>query len=385
MIIYSEKLDRYVQKAILPKILLLPNRYNMTGSFSRKIPYITDIDIFCKVFPTINRNNIYQYLRDFFIKFQRANYPDIIFLYVTVSDDERFIIRPETFDEDIERIFGLISIEEQERVKWLINKHSDKKKAIFFIREYLKEYLKMRWHTDEIIANRKILPGEVSVKMTDVLAKSKSVLFKYFVMIGRVPVGIDNITVYVERDRIPVKSEEILGILAKEVLQPNYENSVFYMLFPIRAYFKVFDQEKYQELYQLIEYDYGIYKQLFVRIEDYHKLYETGHITIDIATALVRMIIVDLREMDKIQTNIPKQLKEIGFSDETDENKIRRWALLLDVLNEELQQCLNVDLEETLYEYLQQVPENLRSFFCFRYDELEKKYSNIDTDSDSEY
>src|SRR5277367_3613824 len=88
MLIYSYKLEKYIMGKFFHKILLLPNSYVIKGSFRRKIPYITDIDIVNKVYPVINRGTIYQRLIDLVNVVHQDD--DIIMVQITCGTDGRF-------------------------------------------------------------------------------------------------------------------------------------------------------------------------------------------------------------------------------------------------------------------------------------------------------
>jgi hypothetical protein len=79
----------FIRKKILLKILLIPEKYIIKGSFRIKIPYVTNIDVIREVYPEINENNIYEKILLLKIIFFHNIYEKILFLIDKIKNDEK--------------------------------------------------------------------------------------------------------------------------------------------------------------------------------------------------------------------------------------------------------------------------------------------------------
>lgn len=360
MIIFSYKLEKYIKHKILPKLLIVPNRYIIKGSFRRKIPYITDIDIVNNVYPDVTKKNIYQEILLLLNRLDESENKNIIFIQLTCGTDNRFQIN-DASDEEIESIKKLITKDEACELDNIQNKYSnDIQKKKFFINELIWKYYKLRWTKENIEHNEMILPGNITIKFTDILEKNTTLLLQYYFKL-QYPIGIDVIVNYE-----PIDLTCAYQYAADYQRQfANYSKEYYFMLFPFKFYFRK-NKAIRTELENLIENKFGLYKQLIVRIDTYHILYDTGNLDIKTATDIVTTIIKDIPHLINFESNIPDQIKKVAINN-TPDIKMEKWYILLDTLYDEINHSVNTLAKDYFFKYLNMLP-----------DDLKKKYYLID-------
>lgn len=354
MLIYTHKLEKYIRKKIFPKVLIVPNKYSIKGSFRRKIPYITDIDVVNEIYPEINENNIYDKLLHLIGNIKNSK-PEIILTYITCGVDERFNIETAS-NEELDRIRPLLDTDDTKKLDLIIKKyenHQDKRK--FYVNELVWKYYKLRWTPKNVINNKMKLAGNLIIKFTDIVKKYSSVLLQFYVKIGSYPLGIDVIANYK-----PIDMTKAYQCAAEYQLKlANYGREYYFMLFPFKFLFRN-DKKIRQELEDLIEKKFGLYKQLMVRIDTFHTLHETGNLDIGTASSIITSIIKDIEYLPDFQSNIISKIKEISIDNPSD-IKIKMWDTLLDVLYDELNSSVNFKCKDYFYHYLKMVPNDLKS------------------------
>jgi hypothetical protein len=354
MLVFNYKLEKYVKKKLIPKLLINPDKYTIKGSFSRRTPYVTDIDIVTDVYPEINENNIYAELVKLI---ERTNQDKtIILIFITCGVDERFKINNGSL-EDLARIRGLLAGDDGEQFDAIIKKYPDDiDKKIFYINEIIWKYYKLRWKPLEVLNNRKNLGQGLVVKFTDIVKKNIMLLLQYYVKIGMYPIGIDVVVNYKPMDVVGTYYSSVTDY---QIKLANYAKDYYYMLFPLRAYFRNNNKKIYQELEELIEKKFGLYKQLMVRIDTYHILYDTKHLDIQTATAIVISIIKDIKYLPDVNTNTITKIKEVA-QDNPPNAKMKEWNILLRVLYDDINMAASIAAKEYFFKYLNLLPENLR-------------------------
>ena len=131
MLIFSYKLENYIKKKLFRQILLLPSKYDVKGSFRRRIPYITDIDVVNEVYPQINECNIYGEL----VKLINRILADknIILVYVTCGVDQRFKIVTGS-DIELASMRLLLCGDDAEKFDIVVEQYkNDLDKKLFFV------------------------------------------------------------------------------------------------------------------------------------------------------------------------------------------------------------------------------------------------------------
>jgi hypothetical protein len=369
MLIFTYKLEKYITKKVLPKILLNPKKYVIKGSFRRKIPYVTDIDIVNNVYPDINKNNIYDKLVELIKNLQKENDENIIFVYITCGVDERFKI--ETGSEaELGKIKLLLNEKEKEIFESIEKKYSNNfDKKIFYINEMIWEIYKLRWTPKNVLENKKILREGLEIKFTDIIEKNTSMLLQYFVKIESYPVGIDIVVNYV-----PVDLTKAYQLAAQYQLKlANYAKEYYYMLFPFKFHFKE-NKNISKELEDLIEKKFGLYKQLMVRIDTYHILYNTNIIDIRMATYIVSSIVKDIQHLSGFQSNVINKIKEVAQNNPPD-IKIREWNTLLSVLYDEINTSVNIMAKDYFFKYYDMLPEDIKNkYYLADYRPANRRY-----------
>ena len=360
MLIYTYKLDSYIKKKILPQLLLLSGRYSIKGSFKRKVPYITDIDVVNTVHDQINNNNIYDELQKLIKRLQDNNLK-IILLCITCGNDERFNIKFGN-DEEMEKIFPLLEDKEISNLKLIMQKYShDTSKRLFYINEFIWNFYKIRWTVENIMENKIILRGGLEVKFTDIIKDNSHLLLQYYIMIGSHPLGIDISVVY---KKINLKSVYLHA--ADYLLKlSNYSKEYYFMLFPLKYYFKK-NKKIENELENIIEKKFGLYKQLLVRIDSYHTLYISKKLEIYIAKSIIINIINDLKHLPNFSSNVINKIKEVSINNSPCV-KMEKWDILLNILYDELNLKVNMLSKKIFFKYLDLVPENEKNKFLLQY------------------
>ena len=354
MLIFTYKMEKYVKKILVPKLLIDPNKYVIKGSFRRRIPYVTDIDIVNDVYPKINENNIYTEL----VKLIKCINQDqsIILISITCGTDERFRIKTGS-DQELVKIRELLQNKEEiEQFDTIIKKYqNDVEKRIFYANELIWKYLRLRWKPQEVLDNRKILSQDLVIKFTDIVKENVMLLLQYFVKINDYPIGVDVIVNYKPMGAVGTYYTSINDY---QIKLANYAKEYYYMLFPLRAYFRN-NREIYQELENLIEKKFGLYKQLMVRIDTYHILYDTKNLDIRTATTIVTSIVSDIKYLPDFTSNTITKIKEVAQNNPP-EVKMREWYILLNVLYDDIDMAASVSAKEYFFKYLNLLPENLK-------------------------
>jgi len=385
MLIFTFKLDKYIKKNLLPKILLVADKCLIKGSFRRKIPYITDIDVVNNVYPEINVNNIYDKLISLIKKIQNDENKNVIMVYITCGADERFKIETGS-DEELQKIKSLLTPQEFQQFEQ-IEKNYDKNfdKKIFYINEMIWEIYKLRWTPQNVLDDRMVLRGGKVAKFTDIVENNTSLLLQYFVKIDEYPIGVDIVVNYK-----PIDLTHAYQMAALYQLRlANYGKEYYFMLFPLKHYFK--DNKSIGDKIDfIIEKKFGLYKQLIVRIDTYHTLYETQNLDIKTATAIITSIIKDTNHLPELQSNVIIKIKQVAQNNPPDV-KMSEWSTLLDVLYDEINTTVNLLTKDYFYKYLNMLPVDIQKKYYLpnirlRLQEQEReKNKNKEKSSDKKY
>lgn len=366
MLIFTYKLETYIRKNLFSKILLVPNKYVIKGSFRRRIPYVTDIDVINEVYPTINKSNIYDEILKLINKLSSKENSNIILVYVTCGVDERFDIKTGS-DEELDQMKKLLPKDDLTQFESVREKYSDNfNKKIFYISELIWKYYKLRWTPKNILENKMILLGGLEIKFTDTLQKNLSLLLQYYVKIESYPVGIDVVVNYEPVDL----SNAYQSAASYQLKLANYSKEYYYMLFPFKHFFKN-DPKLAKELEDLIETKFGLYKQLMVRIDTYHTLYETNNLDIRTASLMAAGIVKDTEQLPDFSSNITDKIRRVA-TDNSPDVKMKEWDVLLDVLYDEINISANMAAKEYFFKYLGLIPENIRDKYYFNVRPLPK-------------
>lgn len=380
MLIYSYKLEKYILEHFFPKILLVPNSYVIKGSFRRKIPYITDIDIVNKVYPSINKTNIYSKIIELIERAYSDN--DIIVVQITCGTDDRFKVTNANNDE-IERIRQLLTTEEQMELDKIIKEYAnDNEKKTFFINELIWPLYKLRWTPYQVLNNSMELRGSHRVSFEEIVATSPTILIQYYLKIGTHLLGVDVVIQYADI----VQEKKVYEDAANYYLKlSNYKKEYYYMLFPLKNYFKNEKSGTFTELEDIIEKKMGLYKQLMVRIDAYRILYITNNLNMQIAKNIIVNLIRDVSKLPNFESNIITKMQEIldgpiGSLRSSDvphpnehsssgdfQSKIENWYVLLGSLYDEINGAASLAAKKYFYDYLNMIPEPQRKNYCLEF------------------
>lgn len=361
MLIFSYKLEKYIKKKLLPKILLVPNKYVIKGSFRRRIQYVTDVDVINNIYPEITSENIYEAILKLLDRLNKKENTNIILVCIKCGIDNRFNIITGS-NEELGRIRNLLLGDDVNEFDFIMKKYSDNfGKKIFFINELIWKYFKLSWTPEEIRNNQKILPKNIVVKFSDIVKENGTLLLQYFVKIQMYPLGIDAVINY-----SPTKNTHQVYVDAGDyqVKLANYRKEYYFMLFPIRAHFRNVDKKIGDEMEDLIENKFGLYKQLLVLIDAYHSLYHSNNLDIRLATAIVINIIRDVKYLPNFVSNTINEIQQIAQNNPPDV-KMEKWSTLLSVLYDDINASLNTSTEDYFYKYLELLPPDLQNKYYY--------------------
>lgn len=369
MLIYSYKLEKYILCHFFPKILLLPDSYVIKGSFRRKIPYITDIDVVNKVFPTITRSNIYSKLINLMERAYADN--DIIIVQITCGVDERFRITDGN-DDEIKKIKNLLDDDEKLELDKIVEKYSDDvNKKVFFINEFIWPLYKLRWTPYQILNNSMDLRASHRVSFEEVIQSSSSILVQYYLKIGTNLLGVD---VVIQYDEIPSERKAYEEAAKYYLKLSNYKKEYYYMLFPLKNYFKPNKKDIYNELEDIIEKKMGLYKQLMVRIDAYRMLYVTGNLDINLAKNIIVNLIKDVAKLPNFYSNVISKIQDVSMdndlpnkTDNSPQHKMDQWNVLLGPLYDHINNAASIAAKEYFYNYLNMIPESKRDDYYLKF------------------
>ena len=375
MLIFTYKLEKYIKTVIFPKILLIPNNYMIKGSFRRRIPYITDIDIVNNVYQSINETNIYEKIIELINRLQDDK-SNIILVYISCGVDERFQILTGS-DEELNNIKSLLTVPDAKDFDLILEKYAnDTDKKMFYITEIIWKYYKLRWTPKDVLNNQMVLQGGIIVKFTDMIAINTTVLLQYYVKIESQPVGFD---VVINYKQVEMKASYQLAA-DYQLKFANYSKEYYYMLFPFKYCFR--DNKKIvEELEYLIEKKFGLFKQLMVRIDTYHTLFKTNNLDIATAANIIISISKDTQHLPTFTSNIIDKIREVAINNPP-EIKMKLWDTLLSVLYSEINDTANGLAKNYFYKFLNLLPIDQQNKYCLFKDEDTNSIANSDSDSD---
>lgn len=354
MIIYTQKLEGYIRKVILPIILMDPTKYKLRGSFRRKIPYVTDVDISSYLFPDINKLNLYEKLIHHIDTV--LDHDNIILYQIKCGYDDRF--KPGNYTEDdINTIRPLLTVKEASMLDIIISKHSsDPELMNFLIGELIWSLYRIRWSIDEVVRNKKILRGGVEVKFSEALKNDNSFIMHFFVDMGEYPIGFDVVTVYDDYDFIQSVTSAHTRNIRKAVAAKEY----YFMLFLLKKLIN--DKNVSEEISDIVDKKYGLYKQLLVRIESYHKLFVSGNLTYGLAKKITISIIKDIRNLTGFETDIIDMLKK-AYETPDKSRVMVEWDVLLETLYAQILKEINDLTKDDFIKYYKLAPDEIKERF----------------------
>ena len=343
MLSYSDKLEKYVRNNVFSKILLDTKRYRIYGSFKNKIPYITDIDVVNTVHPEINKNNIYQKIIELIERIQENK--SILLAYILCGTDHRFDVDNGS-EQEIKQIKNILDANYGAKIDEITQKYgNDKNKMIYYLNELLRGHQGIKWSIDEIKNNSKTLPGNITIMLTDAINSNYRLVMFYYVKIGPTMIGVDVSVIYDIEDSLELKNNYGKRLANTSKYSTNY----FDKLYSLRNYFKMHKNNiAYKELEDVIENKFGLYKQLMNRINIYRRLYDSGYMTMDSGTDLVKYILRGIPLLPNFTTNLTKKINET--------NKLYQWKLLLQELLTELDANVSIQSKDYFFKYLDMLP-----------------------------
>jgi len=358
MLIFTYKLETYIRKNILPKLLLVPNKYVIKGSFRRRIPYITDIDVVNNVYPEINENNMYEELLKLFERIRKDQ--NVILVYITCGIDDRFKINTGS-SEELSKIKSLLDKSDIDEWDIISEKYADNlDKKLFYITEIIWKYYKLRWTPTELISNKKILRGDKTnqsnvITFTETIKKNTSLLLQYYVKIESYMVGVDIVANY----KLVDMKNAYIAAAEYQLKLANYSKEYYFMLFPFKQFFRN-DKNVSMELENVIEKKFGLYKQLLVRIDTYRVLYQTNNLDIRTATSLVTSLVKDVNYLPGFQSNTINKIQKVAMNNPPDV-KMHEWFTLLGTLYDEINSAANLIAKDYFFKYLEMLPSDIRN------------------------
>ena len=339
-------------KKIFPKVLLYSKKYSIKGSYRRKIPYITDIDVVNILYPNCDIDYIYQRLIDIINNVDE----NIIITAITCGVDNRF--RLDNYDQEkIDEIYLLLDKNDQDKINNIRNEYIDNHdKIVFYVNEIIWKYYKLRWSTDEILNNNKELSNNINVTFKDILQKNSYLLVQYYIKVNNYYIGIDVVGLYNKIDLTTAYN----NAAAYQAKLANYAREYYFMLWPMKYYFRD-NKEVRDKLEDIIECKYGLFKQTLVQITSFNELLENKKMTIGVAKTFVKNILENTKNLKNFKSHVIYKIKKIKISD----NTIPELNLLLKDLYMEINNCVNNQCKSIFFEFLKLIPEEDRSKFYF--------------------
>lgn len=368
MLLYSENLYNHIVD-IIP-LLIISDNFEIKGSFKRKTPYITDVDIVNDAYPQVNKESIRKHLVKLIDSLKK--HPEIILVNITCGVDERFVLETGS-DEEIKNVEQLLTDEEQNAIDMLRIKYAnDRDRFIFYAKQSLKHLRKLRWLPDEIISNEKIVRGDNMINFNRMVYQNKSLLIKYAIPVEGYMVGFD-VAVYYDKINPLVEIYELAA--ERHLLYAAYHREYYNLLFHLKRHLFM-DIDLRKQITDITERRLGIYKQLLARTEIYQDLYNYGYLTLTIAKAMLVKFVQDVPKLKGFKTNTIYQIKKVAQNPElTPEAKIEAWTIIIDVLRSEVYQEVNILAEPYYYKYVELIPIEVRKKYCAA-DELDRCLQN---------
>lgn len=359
MLIYSKKLKQHIIKNFINKVLINRKQYYIKGSFNRKIPYVTDIDIVNVIYPQINDKNIYEQVISLI---KRLSLDDsIIVCYINFGYDNRFILS-DCSNNQLNSIRLLLNDDEKDNFNKIVDKYTnDYDKMKFFLTEFLKPLYKLKWTIEEVLSNQKQLRNNVLVTFTELIILNIYIIFKFFFKIKTHVVGSDLVVQYKKQQK------NIYSDAFNYYVQfSNYNNEYFWMLYLFRQYFQHKNKTLYSKLYNFTEIKCGMYKQMLITIETYQILHKYYKLTIDLAKILVTDLISSCHKLIDFY-NLNSFLINKIVDTSTNSNaltKINTWYFLLDSMYDKISNYMNKISEKQFYYYLNKIePSDRQKFY----------------------
>lgn len=353
MIIYSQKLAHYIRKKVINNIVI-GNKYEIKGSFRRHATYITDIDIVNTVYPEYTASNIYDTIIRHINTISELHH--IFIGQITCGTDDRFKL--DTYDAPkINNIIKLLDKQTANKIESINESVADSDEKLFLINEIIWSNYKPRWSTTEIISNKKILSDGSELIFTEQIKKNASILIEYYIYIHGIPIGIDT---FVKYSDIDVKS--IYKSAADYYLKLSfYKKEYYYMLFPLRLYFRDIGKKQIQsEINNIIENTYGLYKQLLTFIQTYNHLSKINMLTYNAARSIVKYIAYYTIKLPNVSDTTIAYVKNIDLN-LTGSIAIKSWGAFLTDIYDKIELDLHSSAKPMYEKYLSMVPlEDLR-------------------------
>jgi hypothetical protein len=355
MLLYSADLKNYVDTIIIPMILISP-KYFYIGTFAKKYPYVSDIDItniidcskplsskskFDKIMSNINLDN-----------------KNILFNYISCGYDDRYLIIDPV--KDLERLINkhLLSDKDINDLNLIISKQTELQGQIVSMQYYLTKYSTIRWTKKEIQAGIKVLKGDKVITFNDELNTNYTAIFHFFVIYNNYYIPMDLALVCDNA----IESKPATLIMANRII-PNvylymkYNKEYYFMLKGMLKYF--YSKPEYAEINRIIEYKYGIYKQLLIQISHLAYLISDKLIPIRIQSRIINNIVHDLYKYIKI--NDP-ELNELSVIIPSDSNS-KRIVQILDRMYDIVNTKMNLLTKNSYYKYLALLPIDTQQMF----------------------
>lgn len=348
MLLYDSKIFGYVKYKILPKLLLVPEKYKITGSFARGTPYITDIDVNNVVYPQIDKTNIYLEILELFKKFGGHICSDIFIVAMRCGEDKRFFFS-NNFVEDIERFKSLLNEQYIDDIDAIIKRNGDNvEKNKWEINNYLKKIKNIYWYTDEVIADKKILPGNVTVKLSELLEENTHVIVHAYARIGICPIDFDINIIYDKKYHTETFKADIKESIQSKEMEYICTDNYFNKLFCVRNKLRSEKSEDYAQLEEFMEEKYGLYKQLIHRIKNYFSLKKIDMLCDKYATGIIHYILYAVKYLPGFKSNTPELIK----------NALKRKSnvdSLLESLYDEITETISRLSKETYLSYVKKI------------------------------
>lgn len=260
--------------------------------------------------------DIYSTIIDNIVQLQSSK--DAQFVRLVCGYDDRFDIKTRS----LQNIKPLLSDDSLHEINRIESEYSDEKVRKFFIDEVIHDLHSIKFSVDEIIANKKTLPGGLEVSLTDMLKKNTIFKIKYSLDVPQLtplsrkpqgsylyPFGIDFVVVY-PNPTVPQSPNQFPSDYYYYLA--NYKKEYYYLLFIMRRYFNNIFKNKncyylfsnineikdmWRKINTIIDEDYGAHNQLIEEIKHVNKLVSYDKINEERLEEIYSQIVNDIRSI----------------------------------------------------------------------------------------
>jgi hypothetical protein len=356
MLLYSEDLFKYVDKTIVPMIVFSGStgsiNYFYVGTFRKRFPYISDIDITNVI--TCQQNQTMQTRSARLMELVTLDNKNVLFNYLSCGYDTRYVITDPQQDLVRLRDQNLISSKDVDELNSILSAQLTLDGQTTGMQYYLTKYSTLRWTKKEIQNGFKKSFDGLVIVFSEVLAANYTAILHFFIIYRNYYIPADLALV------CDNKLMDVNRIIPDVYKYMKYNKEYYFMLKGMKKFFS--GKNEYGEISRIIEYKYGIYKQLLIQISHLSYLIEDALISVRIQSRILTTIIADIRKYTKIGDAI-SDVNELSLLNPNKPGDSTRIVQLLNKLYGVINQKMNTLTKDSYYKYLAKLPEVDKKMF----------------------